>query len=66
MRVAGETAFYFTLFNLGELIHSPQFIWTLALFEGNDNHDNINAHLQPILQELQNCAEKGLDISFEE
>ena len=50
---------YFTFFNLGELINSPQFVWTVAIFTGKEDQQNIRANLTNLIKELEDLLDNG-------
>jgi hypothetical protein len=60
-----EVNFYITLLNLGELIHSPDFVWILSTYTGVENIESFQASLSKIVEEIENIAVSGIDIQLE-
>ena len=60
----GAVNFYFTLFNLGELIHSPNFIFTLAVISGTENFELLQNNLQEFNTELTELQQRGIDLTI--
>jgi len=55
---------YFTLLNLGKLIQSPEFVFTLAIFGGDEKYKNLKANLTDLLEELKDLKEGGLTVDL--
>jgi len=63
-RANGEVNFYFTLFNLGTLIHSPLFVFTLGCFEGKEESSLLKDNLPPLLQDIDQLQVKGIYLPY--
>jgi hypothetical protein len=63
-RTSNHVNIYFTLFNLGTLIHSPVFTFTLASLNGKESKELLDNNLQLILEDLNKLQENGIDITI--
>lgn len=53
---------YLTLFNLGTLIHSPLYVFTLATIRGKESKQLLENNLPLMLQELDLLCKDGISI----
>lgn len=58
----GQVHFYFTIFNLGSLIHSPLFVFTLASFQGKETSDLVEKNLT--LDDIDKLQSQGIDLEY--
>jgi hypothetical protein len=64
-RSSSHVNLYFTLFNLGKLIHSPVYVFTLASLDGKESRSILKDNLRTILDDLTNLQQNGINIIFE-
>lgn len=55
---------YFTLFNLGQLIHSPAYVFTLLALEGRETRELFGVNLSLFLEEFRQLKEKGTTVKI--
>lgn len=61
-RSGGQVNMYFTLFNLGKLIHSPQYVFTLATWGGKEKYEELESNLSELFMEVGEVIQEGVDI----
>jgi hypothetical protein len=59
IKTSGVVNMYFTLFNLGELIHSPHFVFTLGIILRKQNIDLFKNNFGTFEKELFNLQQQG-------
>lgn len=63
-RWIGEVNFYFTILNLRELIHSPDFVWLIATYSASENYDTFCNNFKELVNEIEDIATNGINITL--
>lgn len=64
-RTSGQVNMYFTLFNLGQLIHSPRFVFTLLTANGIEDQELFKNNFMTLMEELKSLTDDGFDVNIE-
>ena len=56
--------FYFTLLNLGKLVHSPEYTFTLAILKADEKRDTFVNNLGPIIEEMKSLQATGIEVDI--
>lgn len=61
-RASGQVNFYFTLLNLGRLIHSPEYVFTLLSWRGKENRESFEDNTELFIKEIEELISTGIDV----
>jgi len=62
-RLIGAVDIYFTLFNLGPVIHSPEFAFLLGIFNISEEYESLKNNTQELISEIEDLSKNGMDIN---
>lgn len=54
--------FYLTFLNLGELVHSPDFVWVAVTYSGDEEYKIMKTNVEEVLMEMEMLTKEGIDI----